>query len=199
MTTGREELLPISIFACAEAMESIERFPLNPIEMEAGTDREIEGKSAPMVVCPYNAAITEDEYVYFVVQEGAVREVSQNEYSELVDGQRPNNVRTTGSWSINNSLLEAGKGKYYSQENGDAFEVAAGEYIELEIDTAYHSRTFGVGYTGTAELEEEISLPIFKGARVAFIDALVTPGEYRVLVRNKGDKSEIINGHIYIY
>lgn len=101
MTTGREELLPISIFACAEAMESIERFPLNPIEME--------------------------------------------------------------------------------------------------IDTAYHSRTFGVGYTGTAELEEEISLPIFKGARVAFIDALVTPGEYRVLVRNKGDKSEIINGHIYIY
>lgn len=49
MTTGREELLPISIFACAEAMESIERFPLNPIEMEAGTDREIEGKSAPMV------------------------------------------------------------------------------------------------------------------------------------------------------
>lgn len=47
MTTGREELLPISIFACAEAMESIERFPLNPIEMEAGTDREIEGKSAP--------------------------------------------------------------------------------------------------------------------------------------------------------
>lgn len=163
MTTGREELLPISIFACAEAMESIERFPLNPIEMEAGTDREIEGKSAPMVVCPYNAA------------------------------------RTTGSWSINNSLLEAGKGKYYSQENGDAFEVAAGEYIELEIDTAYHSRTFGVGYTGTAELEEEISLPIFKGARVAFIDALVTPGEYRVLVRNKGDKSEIINGHIYIY
>ena len=30
-------------------MESIERFPLNPIEMEAGTDREIEGKSAPMV------------------------------------------------------------------------------------------------------------------------------------------------------
>ena len=112
MTTGREELLPISIFACAEAMESIERFPLNPIEMEAGTDREIEGKSAPMVVCPYNAAITEDEYVYFVVQEGAVREVSQNEYSELVDGQRPNNVRTTGSWSINNSLLEAGKGKY---------------------------------------------------------------------------------------
>lgn len=109
------------------------------------------------------------------------------------------NVRTTGSWSINNSLLEAGKGKYYSQENGDAFEVAAGEYIELEIDTAYHSRTFGVGYTGTAELEEEISLPIFKGARVAFIDALVTPGEYRVLVRNKGDKSEIINGHIYIY
>lgn len=78
-------------------------------------------------------------------------------------------------------------------------EVAAGEYIELEIDTAYHSRTFGVGYTGTAELEEEISLPIFKGARVAFIDALVTPGEYRVLVRNKGDKSEIINGHIYIY
>lgn len=143
--------------------------------------------------------ITEDEYVYFVVQEGAVREVSQNEYSELVDGQRPNNVRMTGSWSINNSLLEAGKGKYYSQENGDAFEVAAGEYIELEIDTAYHSRTFGVGYTGTAELEEEISLPIFKGARVAFIDALVTPGEYRVLVRNKGDKSEIINGHIYIY
>ena len=78
-------------------------------------------------------------------------------------------------------------------------EIAAGEYIELEIDTAYHSRTFGVGYTGTAELEEEISLPIFKGARVAFIDALVTPGEYRVLVRNKGDKSEIINGHIYIY
>lgn len=71
--------------------------------------------------------------------------------------------------------------------------------LELEIDTAYHSRTFGVGYTGTAELEEEISLPIFKGARVAFIDALVTPGEYRVLVRNKGDKSEIINGHIYIY
>lgn len=56
-----------------------------------------------------------------------------------------------------------------------------------------------MGYTGTAELEEEISLPIFKGARVAFIDALVTPGEYRVLVRNKGDKSEIINGHIYIY
>lgn len=50
MTTGREELLPISIFACAEAMESIERFPLNPIEMEAGTDREIEGKSAPMVI-----------------------------------------------------------------------------------------------------------------------------------------------------
>lgn len=62
MTTGREELLPISIFACAEAMESIERFPLNPIEMEAGTDREIEGKSAPMVVCPYNAATL----IYFI-------------------------------------------------------------------------------------------------------------------------------------
>ena len=73
--------------------------------------------------------ITEDEYVYFVVQEGAVREVSQNEYSELVDGQRPNNVRTTGSWSINNSLLEAGKGKYYSQENIRYYLVNYFDYI----------------------------------------------------------------------
>ena len=69
----------------------------------------------------------------------------------------------------------------------------------MEINRELHSRKFGVGYTGTSELEEEISIPMLKGARVAFIDALVTPGEYRVLVRNKGDKTEVINGNISIY
>ena len=141
----------------------------------------------------------EDEYVYFVVQEGEVTEISSDEYSELVGGQRSNKTRATGSWSINSSLIEAGKAMYYFQGNGEDFKVAAGEYIELEINRELHSRTFGVGYTGTSELEEEISIPIFKGARVAFIDALVTPGEYRVLIRNMGEKTEVINGHIYIY
>lgn len=88
---------------------------------------------------------------------------------------------------------------FHFEGNGEDFKVGAGEYIELEINPELHSRTFGVGFTGTSEFEEEISLPIFKGARVAFIDALETPGEYRVLVRNTGKKTEVINGNIYIY
>lgn len=148
---------------------------------------------------PVEEGNAEVEYVYFIVERGEVKEVSSNEYSELVGGQKSANTRATGSWSINSSLIEAGKVKYYFQGNGEDFNVESGEYIELVINRELHSRKFGVGYTGTSELEEEISIPIFKGARVAFIDALVTPGEYRVLVRNMGDKTEVISGSISIY
>lgn len=142
---------------------------------------------------------TEGSYLYFVVQQDEIKEVSENEYGEFVEEQRSANSRTTGTWSINSSLIEAGQTMLYFQGNGEDFKVGAGEYIELEIDPELHSRTFGVGFTGTSEFQEEISLPIFKGARVAFIDALETPGEYRVLIRNASKKTEVVNGNIYIY
>lgn len=133
------------------------------------------------------------------MEQNEIKEVSENEYGEFVEGQRSVNNRTTGTWSINSSLIEAGQTMLYSQGNGEDFKVGAGEYIELEINPELHSRKFGVGFTGTSEFQEEISLPIFKGARVAFIDALETPGEYRVLIRNAGQKTEVISGNIYIY
>lgn len=142
---------------------------------------------------------SESEYLYFIVEQDDLKEVSANEYYEIVGERLAENCRTTGSWSINSSLIEAGQRMYYYQSNGDYFVVGAREYIELEINPEIHSRTFKVGYNGTSTFETEISLPIFRGARVAFIDALVVPGSYRVLVQNMGRNSEVINGHIYVY
>lgn len=135
---------------------------------------------------------------YYVMSAEGLKAVSVDEYNEIVGSTPSVDSRTTGSWSIRNSEISSGGLKYYYQSNGDDFEVDSNEYIELTINIGNHDRYFGVGYTGTSALLENIEIPDGRGARVAFIDRLVVPGTYSVMIENLGDETEFIDGRIEV-
>lgn len=136
-------------------------------------------------------------FVYYIVNEEGINEVSEQEYMTLVAPQIE--TRTTGSWSIKNSEIKPEQTKYYFKASGDDFEVAKDEYIQLTIDVAAHARSFWVGYTGTSEGMFPVPITAGHGAKVAFIDNIKVPGTYRVKIQNISQTTEIVNGDISIY
>lgn len=141
-------------------------------------------------------AVATSDFTYFIVDQDGVRQVSESEYISTVSDQPTS--RSTGSWYIKNSELTSGQTKHYYQGNGDDFSVDEDEYLELTIDVEDHERYFGVGYTGTSEFLSYITITEDHGAKVAFIDAIVVPGTYRVVIENAGADTEIVNGDIRV-
>lgn len=140
---------------------------------------------------------SETDFVYYIVAQGEIEEVSEQEYYTIVNQKVE--TRSTGSWNIIDSEIDSGKTKYYFKGNGDDFDVAEDEYIELTIDIEDHTRNFGVGYTGTSFGKFPVSIPGGRGAEIAFIDAIEVPGTYRVLIQNYNETTEVVNGNISIH
>lgn len=141
-------------------------------------------------------AVATCDFTYFIVDQDGVRQVSESEYISTVS--EPTS-RSTGSWYIKDSKLTSGQTKYYYQGNGDDFSVDEDEYLHLTIDVEDHDRYFGVGYTGTSEFLSYITITEDHGAKIAFIDAIVVPGTYRIVIENAGPDTEIINGDIDVW
>ncbi|GAB2045395.1 hypothetical protein AGATL06_18930 [Agathobaculum sp. TL06] len=143
-------------------------------------------------------ATDSSEFMYFIASQDGIRQVSEDEYNSTVGTQPTIGSRTTGSWSIRSSRLEAGQTKHYYQGNGDDFDVAEDEYILLTIDVEDHERHFDVGFVGTTDFSAPITITKDHGGKIAFIDTLEVPGTYRVSIKNNGDKTEYISGEIEV-
>lgn len=135
---------------------------------------------------------------YYIVNENGAKKVSEEEYYTTFGVNMGMENRTLGSWTIRGSVIEPGKTKYYFKGNGDDFDVASDEAIELRIDAKTYNREFTVGCTGTSYFDAPIFVPKDKIPVISFVRSIERPGTYRVFITNDGDVRETVDGRITV-